>query len=642
MIVLNKISFKSKNLSIIIFFSFKLINAQIAPGGVTVGLETWVKANVGVTGTATVTAWANQVPTGTAVVVNGTPSLNTTSTSYNYNPYLEFAGPTTPRQYLSLSGLNVNNGILCKALFNVAHLTNLTRTTTHLAIAEGVTNATPVNGSLHGGVSGSGTAGLMSPTYEVDFLPLGSWRQNGAVVTFSASHLSTKNLMTAITTNNNPTTINRFLGGQLPNITFTTPYLRDWRGPSAEIIAFTSSLSATNVQKIESYLGLKYGLTLPTNYLSTSGVIIYAPTASYTNNIIGIGKDDAEALTQKQSHNNDDSTRVYINNIAATNAANAGSFTNDISYVVMGSDKGIMCSNSASNSEKPAACGLLGRLSREWKVTNTNYTQTFNMDITLNACATSTSTNVADLVLLVDDDGNFGTGTTNCYFNGDGTGIVFSYVNPVITISNISNTHIANNITKFITIASKSILTPLPIELVDFKGNCNDDNNGYTLNWTTASEINNDYFVVEKSMNAINWQQLAIIDGAGNSTSLKNYTYTDTETGNEITYYRLKQIDYNGKETIYDSKIYTENCNLLNQTIEFYPNPATHSITIKNASKYTYYSIINMLGQSIQQSILSSETINISNLASGIYHLKLQDDRNNTFTKKMLIIPSLN
>ena len=149
-----------------------------------------------------------------------------------------------------------------KALFNTGHLIDLTREYTHIATTQGVSFSTPINGTFHGGSNGSGIAGLLLPGMDADFQPLGSWRQNATVVPYSATHLPTKNIITVLSSNNNSTTLNRFLGGQDDNLSFSG-HTRDWRGPNAEIIAYTSSVSAVNVQKIESYLGIKSGLLYP-------------------------------------------------------------------------------------------------------------------------------------------------------------------------------------------------------------------------------------------------------------------------------------------------------------------------------------------------------------------------------------------
>jgi hypothetical protein len=83
----------------------------------------------------------------------------------------------------------------------------------------------------------------------------------------------------------------------------------------------------------------------------------------------------------------------------------------------------------------------------------------------------------------------------------------------------------------------------LPVSLVQFTGTT--EKGTVILNWSTASEINNDYFVVEKSTDGEMFSELARIDGAGNSNDLLSYEYID-ENPSDLNYYRLRQYDFNG------------------------------------------------------------------------------------------------
>lgn len=87
--------------------------------------------------------------------------------------------------------------------------------------------------------------------------------------------------------------------------------------------------------------------------------------------------------------------------------------------------------------------------------------------------------------------------------------------------------------------------TPLPIELVSFEANVND--NRIELRWVTATEINNDYFTIEKSLDAKVWEVVIIVAGAGNSNQLLDYFDVDYEPIEGVSYYRLKQTDFDGK-----------------------------------------------------------------------------------------------
>lgn len=91
---------------------------------------------------------------------------------------------------------------------------------------------------------------------------------------------------------------------------------------------------------------------------------------------------------------------------------------------------------------------------------------------------------------------------------------------------------------------------PLPIKLVSFTGELQDK--AISLNWQTAVEINNDYFILERSADGINFEAIAEVDGAGNSNTARFYQYLDEEPFIGENYYRLRQIDFDGSMAIVD------------------------------------------------------------------------------------------
>lgn len=105
--------------------------------------------------------------------------------------------------------------------------------------------------------------------------------------------------------------------------------------------------------------------------------------------------------------------------------------------------------------------------------------------------------------------------------------------------------------------------TPLPIELLTFKGEHVNKMN--KLEWITASEINNAYFNVERSVDGINFTFLKKIIGAGNTTSLNYYTTYDENAPGGLSYYRLKQVDFNGDQS------YSPVINIKNTSEPFFP-----------------------------------------------------------------------
>ena len=91
---------------------------------------------------------------------------------------------------------------------------------------------------------------------------------------------------------------------------------------------------------------------------------------------------------------------------------------------------------------------------------------------------------------------------------------------------------------------------PLPIELTEFTGECRAKS--IELTWQTASEVNNDYFTIEKSVDGINYKNLMSIPGIGNSTIQQNYTFTDQEVLPGTVFYRLSQTDFDGVSEIFE------------------------------------------------------------------------------------------
>lgn len=122
-------------------------------------------------------------------------------------------------------------------------------------------------------------------------------------------------------------------------------------------------------------------------------------------------------------------------------------------------------------------------------------------------------------------------------------------------------------------------MKPLPIELLDFSANC--DEGAVTLQWSTATETNNDYFEIEKSADCQNWNALTRIAGAGNSNCLLNYQYVDFTPNSGISYYRLKQYDFDGQSSV--SGVLPVSCgvNEISANAKVYPNPAVDYASIQ-------------------------------------------------------------
>ena len=111
---------------------------------------------------------------------------------------------------------------------------------------------------------------------------------------------------------------------------------------------------------------------------------------------------------------------------------------------------------------------------------------------------------------------------------------------------------------------------PLPVELIGFDAKL--DGNIVNEEWSTASESNSDYFMVQQSKDAVDFTDLVQINAAGNSSTIKNYSAVDYEPYSDVSYYRLKQVDYNGNFKYSNiSEVYFKNADVLS----VYPNPTS-------------------------------------------------------------------
>ena len=168
---------------------------------------------------------------------------------------------------------------------------------------------------------------------------------------------------------------------------------------------------------------------------------------------------------------------------------------------------------------------------------------------------------------------------------------------------------------------------PLPIELISFDAKCN--NGKVNINWSTATENNNEYFTLERSTDGINFNAIKIIKGSGNSSSVKYYSATDIDalTGSTL-YYRLKQTDFDGKFEYFN--IVAVSCTDIKlSNINIYPNPAITllNVSFKDVEENTIIRIVSMDGKvmkTITSNVKGLNEINISDLADGVYLLQVQ------------------
>ncbi|MBP7398125.1 MAG: T9SS type A sorting domain-containing protein [Chitinophagales bacterium] len=208
-----------------------------------------------------------------------------------------------------------------------------------------------------------------------------------------------------------------------------------------------------------------------------------------------------------------------------------------------------------------------------------------------------------------------------CYIANDGT-----LSNQFLTHADSGAGNYGNGAVNFDTdVDANAILVDqdyvLPITLSEFVAEVS--GNGIALHWQTATELNNDYFEIQHSDDGMQWNTLATIKGAGNSSKVLNYYFTDYNPALGINYYRLKQVDFNGEYTLSQIKsaVYNPNSNAI-----LFPNPVGDYLKLN--SSVELIQIFNVSGKMVLQSSAETGKVDVSDLASGTYFIKIISGEN--------------
>lgn len=172
--------------------------------------------------------------------------------------------------------------------------------------------------------------------------------------------------------------------------------------------------------------------------------------------------------------------------------------------------------------------------------------------------------------------------------------------------------------------------TPLPVELVSFESE-KKANHQVLLKWVTASESNNDFFTLERSVNGKSWETIGEIPGAGFSSTLLNYEFLDDNVKRNQTYYRLKQTDFDGKYA-YSNVLLVDLDKSFGNVLSIYPNPTVQFVNVNSIRRNLgNIQLVNALGQdvtsSVNVSVLSTNAaqVDLSNLPRGNYTCRVDE-----------------
>lgn len=515
-------------------FTFALVNTAVdGPGGVggttgTTALSLWLDAGRGVTTSGgNVTTWLDQSGNNriaTPPTTGARPAL--TTGALNGAPVITFDG--TNDNFELSSNITSNNPtmftVLNRSSAGSGYVTFLTLQN-NLWLARGTSsnqwgmynNAEVLTGST------------LNATYQV----LAAVERNFNDVDFRTSGSGTTETNGTGFHGKNMGTVGSNNGGT------TNTGIQFFHGNMAELIVYNTDLNNAQRLIVENALAAKYGLTL--GGAQDAYTMDNPANGNFDFNVAGIGR--LNAANQHIDAKGQGIVRIY-------NASD------------LGNSEGLMWGENAvaltvPSSDVPA--GIQSRLAREWGVSEVGEVGSVTMQFDLSGLYGSIT--ASDLRLLVDHD-NDGV------YNEGGT-IIISGATAISCNNYVFNGVTALEDERRFTIGTTNVTqTPLPVELIRFEAEPNETS--VQLRWTTESELNNDYFTIERSTTGSNFIPVGNVAGAGTSSATNMYEFTDEVIFSGRLYYRLKQTDFDGT-TSYSDIIYVTTQST--EAISVFPNP---------------------------------------------------------------------
>lgn len=339
---------------------------SIGPGGVFPNIVTWLRAD---DGTAAGALWEDQTANGNDAI-QGTASLQPiiTASAINFNPGLAFDGNNDRMDLPSSLGMD---GTSPYSVFYIA--TNdgpnnapilSTNTTAVAAVNNKIQVMLSASGTVANSVAGGGGICAIATT---DAVSVAGEPALGTVVRGTANRIMAN--LNGGTVVSGDCTVNYVagnlsIGARWSGSTYTT----FMNGYVSEIIVYDTELNEADIKKIESYLAVKYGITLGHDYVASDGTTLFwALGGGYDNDIAGIGRDDGSMLAQKQSKSINGDALLTIGaggQIAATNQTNSAVLA-DLQFLAWGNNDGNAAWTAAG---APPTYNLL---ERQWQVQKT-------------------------------------------------------------------------------------------------------------------------------------------------------------------------------------------------------------------------------------------------------------------------------
>ena len=450
----NTITFTGIDLDDGEYFTLGTSFFQCSPGGLETNLTLWLRADEGTSSTTDateVTSWTDQTGNNDATGTSGTVP-DYIENHINFNPALDFDGIN---EFLGGSG-GANSAAYYLVLTPDVNMTTTSPDPGMVPFGFDVpapgTVSSSVGGLVLGAVTGSYTneivthlVGFNGTSYSRGEANASKTLVSGAPLLFQVrdnasvteSNISQNGLLIDNTDFQGSNSIafsdEEYNVGRFEPNDFSVTYYFD--GKVSEVISYSSRPSDAENDRVESYLAIKYGITLDQttgrDYVNSSGTTIWDATANsaYNADIAGIGRDDLSCLTQKQStsQNSNAIVTMGLGTVAATNAANPNSFDDDGDFLIWGNDADFADQANANTVDVPG--NVTERMERIWKVQDTGNTGATTIQFDINGLGYST--NLSDFNLIISNSATMASGTVTP---------AASLVDGILTFNNIDLT----------------------------------------------------------------------------------------------------------------------------------------------------------------------------------------------------------
>jgi hypothetical protein len=162
----------------------------------------------------------------------------------------------------------------------------------------------------------------------------------------------------------------------------------------------------------------------------------------------------------------------------------------------------------------------------------------------------------------------------------------------------------------------------LPVEWLSFDVFPAMDGLSNQLKWITATEVNNDSFTVQRSLDAVNWQDIGTVDGSGNSLTEKSYVFIDKSSPLGLCYYRIRQTDYNGERNYSEIRSISRTGST---ALSLYPNPAAQKVAVQPWTQTSEITLLDHSGRTLPCTWNQLGEIDLSGIPSGSYFVVVKD-----------------